>query len=149
MVTIIQGDYAKITAKLSRTFKDIYFDFNFSFTDENEVFKEINRFVWESKHLMTRFKNRYYGPVAISLSEWNGELLSGYFDSFMYFIKDTFPDDKICFYVESQIEDELLNRIELFFPKANLIDLLICKKQEKRIGFVINSNEMMEEKENV
>lgn len=60
MVTIIQGDYAKITARLSRTFKAPYFDFNFSFTDENEVFREINRFVWESKHLMTRFKNRTF-----------------------------------------------------------------------------------------
>ena len=149
MVTIIQGDYAKITARLSKTFKVPYFDFNFSFTDENEVFREINRFVWESKHLMTRFKNRYYGPVAVSLSEWNGEVLNGYFDSFMYFIKDMFPDDKICFYVESQIEDELLNKIELFFPKAKVIDLLINKKPERRIGFVINSNEGMEEKEYV
>lgn len=73
MVTIIQGDYAKITTRLSKTFKNEYFDFNFSFTDENEVFREINRFIWESKHLMTRFKNRYYGSVAISLSEWNNE----------------------------------------------------------------------------
>ena len=54
MVTIIQGDYAKITMKLSRTFKAKYFDFNFSFTDKNEVFREINRFVWESKHLIKK-----------------------------------------------------------------------------------------------
>ena len=71
MVTIMQGEYSEITARLAETFNDIFFDFNFSYTDENEVFREINRFVWESRHLMTRFKNRYYGPVAISLSEWN------------------------------------------------------------------------------
>ncbi len=146
MVTIIQGDYAKITTRLSKTFKNEYFDFNFSFTDENEVFREINRFIWESKHLMTRFKNRYYGSVAISLSEWNNETPNGYFDSFMFFMKDMFPEDKICFYVESQIRDELLIRIKLFFPNTKIIDLLINKKPERRIGFAISDDEIMEGK---
>lgn len=146
MVTIIQGDYAKITARLSKTFKNEYFDFNFSFTDENEAFKEINRFIWESKHLMTRFKNRYYGSVAISLSEWNNEMPNCYFDSFMYFMKDMFPEEKICFYVESQIRDELLIRIKMFFPNTKIIDLLINKKPERKIGFAISDYERMEEK---
>ena len=146
MVTIIQGDYSKITASLSETFNSEYFDFNFSFTDKNEVFREINRFIWESKHLMTRFKNRYRGSVAISLTEWNSEMPNGYFDSFMYFIKDMFPEENICFYAETQIRDVLLNRIKSFFPNIKTIDLLIGRKPERKIGFVIGDNEITEEK---
>ncbi|MER2081614.1 MAG: hypothetical protein ABS876_08850 [Ruminococcus sp.] len=57
-----------------------------------------------------------------------------------------FPEDKFCFYVESQISGTLLKRIKQFFPKTNMIDLLIDKKPERRIGFDITDNEMTEEK---
>ena len=64
----------------------------------------------------------------------------------MFFMKDMFPEDKICFYVESQIRDELLIRIKLFFPNTKIIDLLINKKPERRIGFAISDDEIMEGK---
>ena len=49
-------------------------------------------------------------------------------------------------YVESQIRDELLIRIKSFFPNTKIIDLLINKKPERRIGFAISDDEIMEEK---
>ena len=131
MVTIVQGDYPRIASKLSAHFKGDYFDFDFAYVSENEVFREINRFIWESKHMMTRFKNRYTGPVAVCLSGWNEESLNGYFDTFMYFMKDMFPESKICFYLESRISGRMLTGIKELFPNVRLIELQLKKSPKK------------------
>ena len=150
MVRIIQGEYSNIKAYIGDILQNKYFDFNFTFTEENEVFREINRFIWESKHLHTRFKNRYSGPVAVCLSEWNNERLNNYFDIFMYFLKDISSDSDIYLYVESCISECISKRIEYFFPKIKKVDLQLTEeKVTRRIGFYIQESEEMEEMGNV
>lgn len=151
MLRLVQGDYKNTRSYLLDIFKGDYFDFNLTYAGENEVFKEINRFVWESKHLKTRFKNRYTGSVAVCLSEWNDRYLNQYFDAFMYFLKDMSAQSDICLYVEKTISREMLEKVKWYFPNIRRVDLYLSEKQEKgqQIGFCVSDTVKTEEKENV
>lgn len=151
MIRLIQGDFKNTRNYLMDLFKGDYFDFNFSYTSEHESLKEINRFVWESKHLKTRFKNRYSGPISICLSEWNNRCLNHYFDAFMYFLKDMSVQADICLYVEKTISREIFEKIKLFFPDISRIDLYLPEKKERKpkIGFCVSDTVRSEEKEYV
>ena len=83
---LVQGKYSEAIAKCQKILDGNYFEFEFLYTDESERFREIDRFLYESRHTL-RFENEYRGNVVIDISDWN-EKTNSYFDAFMYFLKD-------------------------------------------------------------
>lgn len=134
MIELIQGQYEKTKEYYERNVSQNYFEFDFAYVPSNNVFRELDRFIWESKHQMTRFLNHYSGPVLIDLTAWNNNELNCYFDAFMYFLKDnecyqcSFITQEAC---SQALEDKLRSFFEI---KITSIEL---KRSEKRvIGFI-------------
>lgn len=50
MITLIQGEYEKAKAHYKSGMLKDYFEFHFVYTSANEVFRELDRFIWESRH---------------------------------------------------------------------------------------------------
>lgn len=113
---IIQREYEKAVSYLKSTLKE-YFEFAFSYVDQNERFREIDRFLWESKHCL-RFKNEYTGNVVIELSGWNTKSLyefNEYFDAFMYFIKSKNGKLNTLFFVTGECSKNLYDQLSKHF----------------------------------
>lgn len=137
MVTLIQGEYEKAKDYYKSTMLNDYFEFHFVYTSTNEVFRELDRFIWESKHQKARFKNRYAGPVLIDLTEWNSSEPNEYFDAFLYYLKDHVYLE--CTFIVQNLCDEcFLEKIRSFF-EIYVVELEIQKgkDQKRRIGFYI------------
>lgn len=134
MTDIILGSYENAKRMYEQKNGKNYFEFEFSFVDQSQNFREINRFLWESKHEMTRFKNRYSGPVLIDLSQWNDEQPNIYFDAFMYFLKDS-EDIEVTFAVDNDLSHQLKKRIEKLFELEIITLDREVEKEEARIGF--------------
>ncbi len=144
MIKLIQGKYEIAKQYYKEDMNQDFFEFHFVYTSANEVFRELNRFVWESRHYKTRFKNRYEGPALIDITEWNQGKLNDYFDAFLYFIKDS-PHLECTFIVQEICSQELLKKLESFF-EINIEKLEVRNDKSKRqIGFCLKE----EEKENV
>ena len=123
-----------------------YFEFCFSYTSLKERFREIDRFLWESRHEKARFQNRYSGPAVIDITDWSDAAPNDYFDAFMYFIKDYSSESEVVLVSEKTCEEAVLSRLKRFF-EVEISDLLEQKevKQVRRIGFALRE----EERENV
>lgn len=67
---LVQGKYSEAIAKCQKILDDDYFEFEFLYTDESERFREIDRFLYESRHTL-RFENEYRGNVVIDISGWS------------------------------------------------------------------------------
>ena len=139
---LIQGEYIKNKRYVNRLLNDTYFEFNFSYTEENVAFKEINRFNDESKQL-TRFKNRYTGDVVIDITEWVDKPGNTYFTAFMYFILERMLDyscSKIIFTSEKECSKEFIAELEDYFMDIEIIDLGVKKKEacQQNIGFAVD-----------
>lgn len=135
MVKLIQGKYeAAKKSYLDGMSKD-FFEFHFNYVSTNEIFRELDRFMWESRHDKTRFKNRYEGPVLIDLTEWNQNEQNEYFDAFMYYLKDN-AYLEYTFIVQDECEKEFLDRLVFFF-EISIEELEFRKERTKqrRIGF--------------
>ena len=146
----LQGDYKKIKGYCNDLFGKDYFEFEFTYVSENDKFKEIDRFLWESRHECTRYKNKYYGNLVIGLNEWNENEPNKYFEAFMYFLKDYLRYAHSCiFFVEAQAGNSLISAVEKYFDLLLKELPLTVKKEEanKKIGFCIEVDE--KEKENV
>ena len=140
MVEIIQGKYERAKKHYEASKHKDYFEFEFPYVDLQSSFREIDRFLWESRHEKTRFKNRYAGDVLIDITDWNNRQLSLYFDAFMYFLKDN-EDYKCTFMVRDCCSAALKERLEEFF-ELSFVDLLGGVKTEIRtIGFVSGEKE--------
>lgn len=137
MINLIQGDYEKAKKHYTQTMLKDYFEFHFVYASINEVFRELDRFIWESKHQMTRYKNEYTGPVLIDLTEWNAKESNEYFEAFMYYLKDH-AYLECTFIVQDKCEKPFLETLEKFF-EVNIVELEIRKEKEhkRRIGFYI------------
>ncbi len=143
---LICGDYAKTLAYCRSYFEeDPFFEFSFSYVSTLERFMELNRFIWESKHLV-RFKNEYEGNVMIDLSEWDRHAyeLNEYFDAFLYYLKSKKDKLNICFVSAGNCENALLERLRAVLDVRIIQLQRETKKKTARIGF-----ELVERSENV
>lgn len=149
---LIQGDYKNIKRYFEKNAGDHYFEFEFMYTSENEKFKEIDRYLWESRHLNARFKNRYTGTVVIGITEWNHKELNKYFNAFMYFLKDLSRECDLYLFIEEKSSDRLLGRLKEYFQILNIEELELSdsnKENNFTIGFKVSDNYNKEEFENV
>ena len=134
MMEIIQGKYEK-AKRYYESFHTDYFEFEFVYVPQDSHLREIDRFLWESRHEKTRFKNAYSGNVLIDLTEWNDNVNSSNFDAFMYFLKDS-KEYECTFLVRSALSKEMKNKLAEFFD-ISVVDLVDNKRAEMRtIGFV-------------
>lgn len=135
MIILIEGEYEKAKAYYKSAMIKDYFEFHFVYTSANEVFRELDRFIWESRHQKTRFKNQYKGPVFIDLTEWNGNDINKYFDAFLYYLKDH-ACLECTFIVQNFCKASFLDKLNEFF-EINVVKLDIRRDKEKkrRIGF--------------
>ena len=138
---LVQGEYENAVNYCRGIAQNAGFEFCFTYVSGNEVFKEINRFIWESKHMHTRFKNKYKGPVIIDISQWCTREPNLYFNAFMYYLKDNSNDYEINFISDKECPKFLIAHLKTFF-ELDVIDLGIEKvKQETKIGFRIETEE--------
>lgn len=113
-----------------------YFEFSFSYTSLNDRFREIDRFLWESRHGKTRFLNNYCGPVVIDITEWSNAAPNDYFDAFMFFLKDLSISCPIAMISDEICEERIVARLRRFF-QLDITDMLEKNVEHKprKIGF--------------
>lgn len=134
MVKLIQGNYEKAKKHYEKSGKCDYFEFHLAYTPTNETFREIDRFLWESRHQKTRYRNRYEGPVLIDLSSWNGKETNTYFDAFMYFLKDN-SSFECTFIVQKQCSAQMEQKLESFFKIKKTVLEQNSIPSKRTIGF--------------
>ena len=119
-----------------------YFSFCFSYTPLSDRFREIDRYLWESRHEKARFANRYCGPVVIDISEWSEAAPNDYFDAFLYFLKDLSAVSRIAMISDRPCGEQILSRLRRFF-RIEITSLLDNKQERKpnRIGFIAREEE--------
>ncbi len=140
-MVVIQGTYEDIIHYYESTTVGTYFEFTFSFVGHNEIFRELDRFLWESKHVL-RFQNTYVGNVLIELSGWNQKADSDfneYFDAFMYFLKSKCNALQVTFFAEGQcsksLYDHLKNHFDIHLIDPEKGEVKIHEVHHTRIGF--------------
>ena len=140
---LIQGNYEKAVRECQNEFEQDFFEFCLSYVSANEDFREIKRFLWESKCQCTRFRNRYTGPAVIDISEWSSRFPNEYFDAFLYFVKSNTDKMDFIFISHDCCKREIADRLNEFF-NIEVIDIEHKKSTEKRkhtIGFAIAQEE--------
>lgn len=131
---LVQGKYSEAIAKCQKILDDDYFEFEFLYTDESERFREIDRFLYESRHTL-RFENEYRGNVVIDISGWNKKH-NMYFDAFMYFLKDN--ADKYCCVLISnkKCSGKTIEKLNDLFTIEEICLSLPEEKKKVKIGFI-------------
>jgi hypothetical protein len=144
---LLEGTYKELHQVINNK-KDDYFEFELSFLDENISFKEIDRFLYESRTQKTYFKNQYEGKVYINLSQWN-EMQNKYLDAFLYFLYDNVEDNilQVVFIIEEKISDNLMKRLEKIFD-VECVTLRELRKEpnDRVIGFVADRHRLIQRK---
>ena len=137
---LIKGDYEKAVSYCREMIKGEFFEFDFPFVPMNEHFREIDRFLWESKHQCTRFENRFEGRAVIDISDWNRHYPNDYFDAFMYFMKDNEAYVSCTLISSEPWKSEVTDRLEKLF-EVKEVDLSggeSSKKSGNVIGFAVD-----------
>ena len=149
MTDLIQGKYEEAITQCRSKIDGEYFEFCFSYTTAEERFREIDRFLWESRHQCTRYQNRYDGPVVVDLTQWARQYPNDYFDAFMYFLKDISCGRECIFISETVCGRQIVDRMsDLFDVNVITLDTVKTHSEKKKtnpIGFAFNE----EEKEHV
>ena len=134
---LIQGNYEESIFQCQMRFPNGFFAFCFAYTPSSEShFREIDRFLWESRH-ECRFKNRYQGPCVVDITSWSGQYPNIYFDTFLYFLKDIIADNQCVLITQTECIHSVVDRLSDFF-NINIITLDNSKlhnKKTNRIGF--------------
>lgn len=112
---LICAGYEEAIAKCNELMKDGFFEFSFSYVPTEEKFRELDRFIWESKHQCARFKNYYEGDAVIELTEWNDNFTNEYFDAFMFYLKGNLGRISTTFIVDGRCSEALEKKMEKFF----------------------------------
>ena len=133
---LVQGNYCKVKEYCSKMFGDSFFEFDFVYVDETERFREIDRFLYESRHTL-RFQNEYEGNVIINLTEWNDKAVNAYFEAFMYFIKDNADKYNCIFIADEKCEDRLIDKISSMFELECVEIEIEAKTSMPKIGFAV------------
>lgn len=139
---LIFADYAQAISHCRAVFGQRFFEFYFTYTPMQDRFREIDRYLWESKHACTRFANRYDGPVVIDLSDWSSAAPNDYFDAFLYFLKDQIDEDRCILISDKQCETAILKRLEKLF-RLERTDRLepSAETRVRKIGFCAQEEE--------
>lgn len=114
---IVQGAYDQTICYCSSEMKGDFFEFSLTYTGRNEVFRELDRFVWESKHCL-RFQNEYSGNVVVDVSEWNSKSeyeFNEYFDAFMYYLHGKQDKLNVTFIVSGECSASLYKSLTTHF----------------------------------
>lgn len=146
----LQGDHKKVKGYCKDLFAEDYFEFEFPYVADGEKFREIDRFLWESRRDCTRYKNKYNGNFVIGLNEWNENEPNKYFDAFMYFLKDYLKFSHSCYlFIEDYADKSLISALEKHFDiVVKELDLSVKEtKAQRTIGFCIEP--VGKEKDNV
>lgn len=131
-MVIVQGNYEEIICYCKNTLGD-FFEFEFSYVDNTEHFRELDRFLWESKHCL-RFQNEFTGNAVIDLSSWNTKDLyefNDYFDAFMYYIRSKAISLKVTFIVSTKCSENLYKTLSKHFE----LQLIEPEKGEVKFKF--------------
>ena len=115
---------------------------------------KLARFIWDSRHRETRFKNSFEGNLVLDITAWCGQCPNEYLDAFLYYLKDR--EDKIhCVMIcESDIEPQILSAVERLWT-VDVIDLSAdpdvgAGRKKRSIGFSMDADcGDMEENSNV
>ncbi|MBR0113000.1 MAG: hypothetical protein IJM02_04565 [Clostridia bacterium] len=121
---LIQGDYDRAIGLCDKAFGK-YFEFCFCYVSELEKFRELDRFIWESRHCM-RFQNEYTGEAVIDISDWNNREqyeLNDYFDAFLFYLKSKREKIHCTFLTDGYCSQPLQEKIEEFFGNVRTVDL--------------------------
>lgn len=135
---LILANFEDARARCEDRFRDGYFEFCFSFSSERERFREIDRFLWESRHERTRFENRYVGPTVINITEWSDAAPNELFDAFLYFCKDISEQSEVILVSERPCNDSIISRLKEFF-ELEITDTLEHREKtvSRKIGFAV------------
>lgn len=136
---LIQGEYKKSINYCKDLFNSNFFEFELPFVPENNRFREIDRFLYESRHTL-RFTNEYIGNVVVDISDWNGSEINNYFEAFMFFLKDNSKKYKCALIINERCHNNLLIKLKEFFDLREVELELPPKKQVNKIGFAIDEN---------
>ena len=139
---LICGSYSDCIGYCKTHSKSEPFIFKLAYADDNMPFKELNRFVWESRHRYTRFKNRYSGNAVIDMSDWTNERANDKLYAFLYFLKDREELISCVFISENECGRSFCEAVErLFdFERVNLPSMIKNATRAKRIGFTGTSD---------
>lgn len=135
---LIQGEYIKIKQYLHKKNQCFSFEFSLPFVEEGQTFREINRFLDESKRL-AHFKNQYIGGAIIDVTEWCEKPINSYFTAFLYFLFDrelASKQNKHVFISEKICSKELTNAIADIFGAVNTVDLGVKYGYKAPVGFM-------------
>lgn len=133
---IIIGRYDKVLKHCGRLFGREAFIFALSYAGANEPFRELARFVWESRH-RTRYRNHYSGNAVIDVTAWVGEKPNEHFEAFLYYLKDN-EDRMTCALISQNVlGSELRAAIERLFDVGvtDLTEADAAVRRPRRIGF--------------
>lgn len=128
---LVQGDFKNTTSYLHKKINRNYFEFAFCYVSEDERFREIDRFLWESKKEMTVFKNKYVGPCVIDVSEWNDKAYNRYFEAFMYFVLDLSDSCDVYLTITEECSIQLKSNLQLFFHELKVVALKLNKERQQ------------------
>lgn len=139
-IAILEGKYKDLHQVMQKSKKD-YFEFDLPFIDENEVFRELDRFLYESRTQKTHFKNQYTGKVYINVSEWN-DYQNKYLDAFLYFLYDNVEEQilDVTLINEEITSEKLLERVsKIFDVKRTSLKNMEREENKRVIGFISGS----------
>ena len=114
---IVQGPYDQTIRYCLSEMKGDFFEFTLTYTAHNEIFRELDRFLWESRHCL-RFQNEYSGNVVIDVSGWNNISeyeFNEYFDAFMYYLHSKQDKLNVMFIVSGECSEALYKNLSRHF----------------------------------
>ena len=112
-MVIIQGEYEDAIRYCVHHISKDYFEFSLSYVDTNERFRELDRFLWESRHCL-RFQNEFKGDTLIDLTAWNCKEayeFNDYFDAFMFYLKSKQDKLNVTFIVSDKCSESLHQKL--------------------------------------
>lgn len=136
---IITGNYRDVRDECEKLYPEGYFEFVFACCDENSRFREIDRFLYESRKTL-RYQREYVGNVVVDITAWNDTELNSLFDAFMYLLKDGKEKYRVAFTMGNRSSDKLLKRLnDVFEGDIQVVDLhLDVEPMKHKIGFTAN-----------
>jgi len=133
---LLTGHYTQVKEACIRMFADGYFDFHFLYVPETERFRELDRFLYESRHTL-RFHNEYSGNVILDITEWNRKPPNGYFEAFMYYLRDHKDQYNCALIVSERCSKELLAKLREILKDIEEVQMPVLQEQKRmHIGFI-------------
>ena len=112
---LIFADFATAISICEEQLGEKYYLFSLPYVATYDRFREIDRFLWESRHMYARFQNRYSGPVVVDVTEWCREEPNVYLEAFLFFLKDL-EEKQPCILISEKLWDKpLIDTIRNFF----------------------------------